>query len=117
MSGSLFSLKTAALPVSVSALLHILSFVPDGLDVGAGLMFGIGIVYILMAIGLRRNKRWVAWLTFLAMTFGTVAAYLISGDGTELHDGWFLTISLVDLVAAILLFVCLWRSDQRGQQA
>jgi uncharacterized membrane protein (DUF2068 family) len=116
MSGNLFSLRTAALPVSVSALLHIFAFVPDGLNAGAGMMFGIGIVYILMAIGLRRNLRWVAWLTFLAMTFGAVAAYIVSGGGTALHNGWFLTIAVIDLAAAILLFICLWRSDQSSQR-
>ena len=77
MSGSLFSLKSAALPVSVSALLHIFVFVPDGLNARAAMMLAIGLVYILMAIGLRRNLRWVAWLTFLAMTFGAVAAYIV----------------------------------------
>ena len=116
MSGSIFSLKSAALPVFVSALLHIFVFVPDGLNADAGMMLGIGIIYLLMAVGLRRNLRWVAWLTFLAMAFGAVAAYNISGGGTALHNGWFLTIAIVDLAAAILLFICLWRSDQRSQR-
>ena len=117
MSGSLFSLRTAALPVFVSALLHIFAVVPDGLNAGSAMMFGIGIVYVLMAIGLRRNLRWVAWLTFLVMTFGAVAAYIVSGGGSTLHNGWFLTIAIVDLAAAIVLFVCLWRSGHQRRQA
>jgi len=110
MSGRLFSLKSASLPVMLGALLHLFAFVPNGLNAGAGIMIGIGVIYLLLAIGLRRNYRWVAWLAFLAMTFGAVAAYIISGDGTAMHNAWYLTIATVDLVAAILLFVCLWRS-------
>jgi len=117
MSGSLFSLKSAAAPVGLSALLHIFAFVPDGLNAGAAIMLAIGVVYILMAMGLRRHLRWVAWLAFLAMTFGTVAAYIISGGGSALHNGWYIVIAIIDLVAAILLFTCLWRSDQSRQRA
>lgn len=103
--------------MSVTAFLHIFAFVRDGLNASAGMMLGIRIVYILMVIGLRRNLRSVAWMTFLAMPFGAGVAYMVSGGGTELHNGWFLTIAFIDHAAAILLFVCLWRSKQRSQQA
>jgi uncharacterized membrane protein (DUF2068 family) len=111
MSGNLISPKLAAYPVLLSALLHLFAFIPDGLNAGSGILFGIGIIYVLLAMGLRRNKRWVAWLAFLAMTFGAVVAYMLTGSGTSLHDGWFLVICIFDVVAALILFVCLWRSQ------
>ena len=116
MSESVFSLKFAALPVAISALLHLFAFVPDGVTASSAAMLLIGIIYLLLAMGLRRNLRWVAWLTFLVMTFGAVAAYMVSG-GSALHNAWFLAIALIDCVAAMVLFVCLWRPAQQNHGA
>ena len=74
----------------------------------AGTMLVIGLVYAAIAFGLRKEWRWLAWITFFVMLAGMIAAY--AGAGTGLHGWWYLAIALIDLVAAILLFGALWRS-------
>ncbi len=108
MESGLFTSRAAAIPIGISATLHLLAFVVEGFSAFAGAMFVVGIVYLAIAYGLRQGRRWLAWISFFIMLAGMIAAYSTAGYG--LHFWWWMAIAIADLIAAIVLFGTLWKS-------
>ena len=93
-----------------SALLHILAPLVGGLSFEAlGLLF-FGIVYALASIGLNRGWRWLAWLTFLVMLFGGIAALGFASGPSLVPAWWYTLIVIADWCCAAMLFGYLWKS-------
>lgn len=108
METGIFTSRAAAVPIGISAVLHLLVFVVEGFSAFAGAMFIVGLVYLAIAYGLRQGRRWLAWISFFIMLVGMIAAY--STAGTGLHFWWWTAIAIADLIAAVILFGALWKS-------
>lgn len=109
----LFSLRLAGLVTLAAALFFLLAFVTwGGFPVPAMAMAGFGLVMALSALALRRNWRWAGYFAFLLALAGSVTGYASAHDGSAFSNAWFTLAALVSLVAALLLFVTLWRAPR-----
>lgn len=102
--------KLAAAFLALSGLLHLLLAPASGFSTGALLMFPVGPAYILMAEGLRRGWRWLAYVVFATLVVGVNVAYAAIGGEGATGMIW-IAILLADLVCAASLFVALWRAQ------
>lgn len=99
--------RIGAVFLALSGILHIL----PGVLAGAGLaLIVVGVVYLLMAEGLRRGWRWLAYIAFFMTLFGAVLAYSTIGSDLLLPDPYSLPVMLADLGCAVSLFIALWPS-------
>lgn len=101
-------LGLAALFVLASAILHILIPFFAGFATGSLPFLAIGVAYAVIAYGLTRNTRWLAWLTFFVMLAGGIAALVLSMGVTAAPSWLYTLIMLADWAAALMLFVYLW---------
>lgn len=107
MNGLASPQRIGALFIALSGVLHILS----GVFAGAGpALIVIGVLYLLMAEGLRRGWRWLAYIGFVMTLFGSVLAYATIGSDVLLPDPYSLLIMLADFGCAVALFIALWPS-------
>lgn len=104
------SYRLAAVFVLISAALHFFAFTVGGLSTAALVLIPFGVVYLLIAAGLNRGKRWLAWLSFFVMGIGGSIALGLSYGNGPVPDWWYLAITLTDWAAALWLFVALWQS-------
>lgn len=101
--------RLAAVFVLISAALHFFSFTVGGLSTQALVLIPFGVIYLLIAAGLNRGKRWLAWLSFFVMGIGGSIALGLSFGSGPVPGWWYLAISCADFAAALWLFVALWR--------
>jgi len=74
------------------------------------MLLPLGIVYLLLALGLSRGWRWLAYIAFIILLIGAVFAFAYSFGVTSV-PGWLHgAIALFDLLALLALFGALWRS-------
>ena len=110
---TLFTLKNAALLILIGAILHLVTpLLAGGLTPDALFMMQGGIIYLIFAFGLYRNWRWIAYFAFIMMLAGTLISFGYSFVGTTIPAWLYGTNSLISLLAAIVLFVSLWRPRQ-----
>lgn len=72
------------------------------------LMLAGAIIWAVLAAGLLRNYRWVAYLAFLAVLIGTLFAFGFALSSPSLVQFLFWGIFLTDLLAVAILFGILW---------
>lgn len=101
--------RLAAVFVLISAVLHFFSFTVGGLSTAALVLIPFGVIYLLIAAGLNRGKRWLAWISFFVMGLGGAIALGLSFGNTPVPGWWYMAIALADGAAALWLFVALWR--------
>lgn len=102
--------RVGATFVGVSALLHLIARVFGGAAPVSLALFAIGLVYVAMAYGLFQGWRWLAYLTFLVMMGGSIAA-LTQIWALGPVPGWiYAGIVGANWLAVLALFVPLWRS-------
>ena len=104
------SYRIAAFFMLVSAVLHMFAFTVGGLSTAALMLIPIGVIYLLIAAGLNRGKRWLAWITFFVAGIGGSIALGLSFGAGPVPSWWYLGITAADWIAAIALFGALWRS-------
>ena len=110
---TLFTLKNAALLILVSAILHLITpLLAGGLTPDAVFMMQGGALYLLFAFGLYRNWRWVPYFAFIMMLAGTLISFGFSFDGTTIPAWLYGVNAAFSFLAAIALFVSLWRPRQ-----
>ena len=94
----------AAAAIAISGVLHWVAIFTGTAGASVSALVIVGAVYLIFAYGLRKQMRWLAYLCFVIMLAGTVAAL-----ATSFESKIFLAIMLADLAAAIFLFIALWR--------
>ena len=103
---------SAALFVTISAVLHILAFIVGGFNGDAVQMMIIGIVAFIIAMGLNQGWRWLGYLSFIAAAVGGIVAIYYAFGGSSIPGWWFVLIAAVDFIVVILLFLALWKDPQ-----
>jgi len=101
--------RTGALFVLISAALHFLAPTISQLSSDGMLLLPFGILYGAMAWGLMRNWRWLAYVSFLTMLIGTSAALTGIWAASPVPSWVYLGIVIANFLAALSLFVALWR--------
>lgn len=104
--------RPAAVFVLITSVLHMFAFTVGGLSTAALILIPGGVIYLLIAAGLNRNKRWLAWLTFFLTGIGGSIALAASFGAYPVPSWWYLGIMTADWIAAVLLFAALWRPAQ-----
>lgn len=103
--GKFGTLKLGGQFVILSGLLHFVA-----VAFGDATVMGIaGALYVLIGAGLTRGMRWLGYIAFIMMIFGSVFAYgfLTTSPAPQ----WvLLAIIAADLLAALNLFVALWKA-------
>lgn len=102
--------RLAAVFVLISAVLHMFAFTVGGLSTAALILIPGGVIYLLIAAGLNRGKRWVAWLAFFLTGIGGSVALGLSFNTDPVPAWWYLAIMAADWAATLALFAGLWRA-------
>ena len=104
------SLRIAALGLAVSGVLHLVVPIFGGFTSWSLTLAGVGIVYIIAAVGLLRGLRWLAYVSFMWLLIGTTVAF-ISSYGAGAVPAWMRArIVGVTLVSLSRGFSCEWRA-------
>ena len=104
------SLGIAALFVIVSGVLHLPAPVILGVSPYALGLMVIGLIYIGIGWALPANRRWLAWITFFVVMFGGIVAMASAMGSLGVTAMWWALIFIVDWLAALMLFIYLWKS-------
>jgi len=103
--GSFGTLKMGGQFVILSGIMHFVAAIfGDTL-----LMASIGVLYLLMGMGLTRGMRWLGYFAFLFMIFGSMLAYGFL-YATPVPQWATITIIVLDLLAALNLFIAIWKA-------
>lgn len=97
--------------VMISAILHLLTFIPGGFSSQVLVLLPIGLLYLLITAGLTRGMRWLAYVTFILMCLGGIFAMSQLWTPSALPLWWLSLIIIADWVAAAALFVVLWHAQ------
>lgn len=110
--GSFGTLKLGGQFVILSGLMH---FVAAAFG-DTMIMATLGVLYILIGMGLTRGMRWLGYFAFLFMIFGSMLAY---GFMTVAPAPQWVTMSIIalDLLAAVNLFIAIWKAPAPKVQA
>ena len=101
--------RVGAFFILMSAVFHVLAPIWGGFSGFAGMLVPVGLFYVVLAFGLYQGWRWLAYVAFLLMLFGTIAA--ISGifSSAPIPSWWMMAIAAADVFAVFGLFAALWR--------
>jgi hypothetical protein len=106
--------RIAAVLMVLNAALHALTFIPDaGFNRTAQLLMPFAPLYLLLAWGLWRQSRTVAWLQCFMALFGAVLAYLFM-PLFALPEVWAWALVVLDIDIAVLMLLILWPARQRA---
>ncbi|MEJ6403254.1 hypothetical protein [Yoonia sp. 2307UL14-13] len=103
--------------VLISALLHLAALVFGGFSTDAIGLGVAGVVYLIIVAGLTRNMRWLAWITFFLVGIGGSVALSYVWADTTVPTWIFIGIVVADWLAALGLFVALWKPKDSRRQA
>lgn len=109
--------RVAAGLMVLNALLHLLVFLPAGGGLGswtAQMLMPVAGLYGLLAWGLLRQSRWVAWIQFFTALTGALVAFALM-PLFALPDWWVWAIIALDVDVAILMLLILWPSRKRSR--
>ncbi len=112
IEGSAFMYKLAALLLQISGVLHFITPLFAGFSDDVMMLLPVGLIYLLLSWGVYRGWRSVGWIAFLVVLPGAVFAFANAYSGTTVPAWIYAAITLADLLAAITLFVILWRSKR-----
>lgn len=100
---------SAAVFLLVSGVLHLGVTLLGGFSTFGLLLALVAPFYGLIALGLLRNWRWLAWLAFVLLLIGSVGAFTETA-GPITGPAWiYWVILLANLGALVTLFTILWR--------
>jgi len=104
--------SVAAVLMTINALLHIFALVPGGFTTSALQLVPVGFGYLLLAFGLYRNMRWVAWIQFFVALIGGLAAFIMMPNST-VPAVWLWAIIVLDVAVLCLMLLILWPARAR----
>ena len=99
--------EKAGLFMIISGVLHLPIFFIGGFSGKAIALTAIGVVWVLLGLGLRAQKKWLPCLCYLLMLGGMVAALTLLYTGL-IPNWWVWLIFLADFLAALFLFRLIW---------
>lgn len=103
------AMHRAGAAIAASGVFHLIAPFVSGFANESVPLFIVGVLYLALGEGLRRDKRWVAWIGFALMLVGTNIAWGSTyGDGPVPNWLWWLII-LANLACFVNLFIALWR--------
>ncbi len=91
----------------LSGLLHLPMFLVGGITQKTILMFVVGLVWIALGLGLRRQMKVLPCLVYILMLGGIIASMAGLYAGPVPNWWWWLTFA-ADLIAAVYLFRLIW---------
>lgn len=100
---------SGALFVLTSAALHLLAPLAGTFSAEAFLLVPFGCLCLLLAAGLTRRMRWVAWLSFFVMGIACIVTIGQFWQPSRLPAWWWTLILIADALAVLALFAALWR--------
>jgi glycerol-3-phosphate acyltransferase PlsY len=101
--------RLGAVFLAISAILHLMSPLFAGFNGQAPVLFIVGVVYFAAAWGLMRTWRWLAYVVFVVLMIGSVAA-LLGVWAQAPVPGWiYAGIFIANWGAVLALFFALWR--------
>jgi len=103
--------KLAAILLALSAVLHLIAAPLSGWTSIGLILVPVGLLYALMANGLMRERRWLAYVVLPLMLGGAIICYASLGSvvTAALPDALLIAIAVADIGCALALFVVLWR--------
>jgi len=101
-------MRSAGLFLALSGVLHLVAPVFAGFAPGSLVLLAIGVIYLLLAAGINRGWRGLAYIVFVVLLVGANVAFAMVGGGLLPDYLWYAIIA-ADLVALVSLFVALWR--------
>lgn len=107
------ALRWAAICVGVSAVAHAAAPVFGGFAPEAVRLLGIAVVLGLLAIGLQKGRRIIAYLAFFGVFFDLIFAAGRLPAVTDVPNWIYGVIAGADVLALAALFVVLWKSSPR----
>jgi len=99
--------KMAGIFLIISGLLHIPMFLVGGFTGKSIQMAIVGVVWVLLGLGLRRQMKYLACVVFALMLVGIIVG-LTSLNTGPVPNAWWWLIILADLLTAIFLFRIIW---------
>ena len=106
-SKGLFNL--AAVAALTNGLMHIAGAAIAGFETTVMPIILFGILWLLCAVGLKTQKRMIAYVAFLLAIIGGLFVYTQLGPNSALTPWLVIAMALLDLLIALLLFVVIWR--------
>jgi len=105
--------RVGAVFLAISAILHLISPVFAGFAGQALGLFAIGVIYLAAAWGLMQRWRWLAYVVFLVLMIGSIAA-LTGIWALAPVPGWiYASIFFANWAVAVALFIALWRPNRK----
>ncbi|MEJ6396458.1 hypothetical protein [Yoonia sp. 208BN28-4] len=102
--------RTATLMTALSGVLYIAMIVVGGVSLPTLALVGVGLLFVMLAGGLSRARRSVAWLAFFVTALGAIYA-LAQIWSVSFVPAWYWQITAVaQAVACLSLFVPLWKA-------
>lgn len=101
--------RIGAIFIAISAVQHVLAFVVAGFSAIAMQLIPVGIVYLILAYGLLRGWRWMAYITFVVALIGSIVALGSVWSIGPVPGWWWALIVIADVAAVLGLFAALWR--------
>lgn len=107
--------RMAAVLLLVSAALHLVVIAVSGGEFLVPMIVG-AVMWFMVGAGLQRRMRWLAYIAFLLAMIGGVYAMGTGMGQTGLTQMALFGIMAADWMAAVLLFVALWKSPKQLEQ-
>lgn len=104
------TLQFAALFLFASAFLHMVVPLLAGFNVETLVFATAGLVLIVIGLGLLKNMRWLAWLTFFAALIGGIVSLNGAMTPTVIPNWVYASIMTADWLCAAMLFFHLWKA-------
>ncbi|MEL7297823.1 MAG: hypothetical protein AAGJ86_09175 [Pseudomonadota bacterium] len=104
----------AASAVAASAALHLIGAVISGFTGEGLILLPVVVLYVVFAALLQRGLRWLGYFVFLCMWIGAIGSWIASGSAIAVPVWVYIAISVCDVLAAISLFVVLWRNPAQA---
>ena len=106
--------RVGAFFLLISAALHILAPLVGGFSSPVPIFVGVGLVYVVIALGRYRGWRWLAYIAFLVMMIGGIIALSALWSPSAIPSWWTVLIIAADWLGAAALFAALWRAAPTG---
>lgn len=108
--------SNAVLLIAVSVVLHLVVIAVSGGGF-VGPMLAGALIWAVVAVGLNRGWRWLAYIAFLLALVGGMVAMANAQSTFGLTSLTFWGIVAMDWLAAVALFVAIWRDPVRPEPA
>jgi len=101
--------RLAAATALINAVIHLTGAALAGFASAPISMYAGTVLWLIFAAGLMANKRLIAYFAFLLSLVSAILMYTQLGTASALPHWVIITITLLHLAIALILFVLLWR--------